>query len=146
MEISGRQKTDLNKVWKDGAEAYLGISMPNFPNLFMLYGPNTNLGHNSIIYMIECQVNYVISAVKAMAAGNLKTVDVKASKMDEFVDYLKARLSTSVWEKECDSWYKNEAGKVTNNWPDFTYVYEQATRKVDLDDYDVSPAPNHAAE
>ncbi len=146
MEISGRQKTDLNKVWKDGAEAYLGISMPNFPNLFMLYGPNTNLGHNSIIYMIECQVNYVVNAVQAMQARNLTTMDVKASKMSEFADYLKARLSTSVWEKECDSWYKNEAGKVTNNWPDFTYVYEQATRKVNLDDYDVSPAPNHAAE
>ncbi len=146
MQITGKQKTDLNKVWKDGAEAYLGITMPNFPNLFMLYGPNTNLGHNSIIYMIECQVNYIISAVKNMASLNLKTLDLKASKMAEFADYLKARLATSVWEKECDSWYKNEAGKVTNNWPDFTYIYKEATEKINLQDYDVSPTPNRAAE
>ena len=146
MHITGKQKTDLNKVWKDGAEAYLGITMPHFPNLFMLYGPNTNLGHNSIIFMIECQANYVISAVKNMAKLNLKTLDLKANKMVEFADYLKARLATSVWEKECDSWYKNEAGKVTNNWPDFTYIYKDATQKINLEDYDVTPTPNRAAE
>jgi cation diffusion facilitator CzcD-associated flavoprotein CzcO len=146
MQINGKQKTDLNKVWKDGAEAYLGITMPHFPNLFMLYGPNTNLGHNSIIFMIECQANYVISAVKNMAKLNLKTLDLKANKMVEFADYLKARLATSVWEKDCDSWYKNEAGKVTNNWPDFTYIYKDATQKINLEDYDVTPTPNRAAE
>jgi len=143
LHVTGTQKTELNEAWKDGAEAYLGISMPNFPNFFMLYGPNTNLGHNSIIFMIECQATYVLDAVKTLQKKGAKSLNLKADKMHEFADYLKARLSTSVWEKECDSWYKNEAGKVTNNWPDFTYIYEQATKKIDLDDYDISPAPNH---
>jgi cation diffusion facilitator CzcD-associated flavoprotein CzcO len=143
LHVTGTQKTELNEAWKDGAEAYLGISMPNFPNFFMLYGPNTNLGHNSIIFMIECQATYVLDAVKTLQKKGAKSLNLKADKMHEFADYLKARLSTSVWEKECDSWYKNEAGKVTNNWPDFTYIYEKATKKIDLDDYDISPAPNH---
>ena len=116
--------------------------MPNFPNFFMLYGPNTNLGHNSIIFMIECQVNYIVDAVNTLKKQGAKSLDLKAHKMGEFADYLKARLATSVWEKDCDSWYKNDAGKVTNNWPDFTYIYEEATKKVNLDDYNLSPAPN----
>jgi cation diffusion facilitator CzcD-associated flavoprotein CzcO len=142
LEVTGTQNTELNTAWKDGAEAYLGISMPNFPNFFMLYGPNTNLGHNSIIFMIECQVNYIVDAVNTLKKQGAKSLDLKAHKMGEFADYLKARLATSVWEKDCDSWYKNDAGKVTNNWPDFTYIYEEATKKVNLDDYNLSPAPN----
>ena len=66
LEILGAKGADLNTSWQQGAEAYLGITMPKFPNFFMLYGPNTNLGHNSIIFMIECQVNYIIDAVKTL--------------------------------------------------------------------------------
>ncbi len=142
LEITGKKDKKLNTVWKNGAEAYLGITMPDFPNFFMLYGPNTNLGHNSIIFMIECQVNYILSALKTMQANRAGVIDLKQSKMAEFADYLKARLASSVWEKECDSWYKTEAGKVINNWPEFTYVYEQATRKLNTSDYEFTPTPN----
>lgn len=135
LEILGAKGADLNTSWQKGAEAYLGITMPKFPNFFMLYGPNTNLGHNSIIFMIECQVNYIIDAVKTLISSRAAAMDLKSERMAEFADYLKARLQTSVWEKDCDSWYKNESGKVTNNWPDFTYVYEEATQSIDPDDY-----------
>lgn len=144
LQITGSADTELNTQWRDGAEAYLGITMPHFPNLFMLYGPNTNLGHNSIIFMIECQVNYIIDALKTMRANHASVIDLKPEKMDDFADYLKARLDTSVWSKECDSWYKNEAGKITNNWPDFTYIYQEATRHLDAADYSFTPAANNA--
>jgi len=144
LHITGSANTELNAQWRDGAEAYLGITMPHFPNLFMLYGPNTNLGHNSIIFMIECQVNYIIDALKTMDTHHARMIDLKQEKMDGFADYLKARLDTSVWSKECDSWYKNEAGKITNNWPDFTYVYAEATRRLQSQDYVFIPAANNA--
>ena len=81
LHVTGTQKTELNEAWKDGAEAYLGISMPNFPNFFMLYGPNTNLGHNSIIFMIECQATYVLDAVKTLQKKGAKSLNLKADKM-----------------------------------------------------------------
>ncbi len=146
LDVSGTQGTDLNKAWKDGAEAYLGITMPNFPNFFMLYGPNTNLGHNSIIFMIECQVTYVLSCLEKMEAQNATSMDLKPSAMAEFADFLKARMDTSVFVKECDSWYKNESGKVTNNWPEFTYVYQDATQAAKEEDYEFSGTNQVAAE
>ena len=136
LEVKGSGGMDLNKAWKDGAEAYLGITMPNFPNFFMLYGPNTNLGHNSIIFMIECQVTYILSCLDKLAARNAASLSLKQSAMDEFADFLKARMATSVFVRDCDSWYKNDSGKVTNNWPEFTYVYQEATKQAKDDDYE----------
>ena len=79
-----------------------------------------------------------------MRANHASVIDLKPEKMGDFADYLKARLDTSVWSKECDSWYKNEAGKITNNWPDFTYIYQEATRHLDAADYSFTPAANNA--
>ncbi len=135
MEIEGRNKQSLNTAWRDGAEAYLGITLPDFPNLFILYGPNTNLGTNSIIFMIESQVNYVLGAIAALGTKKAATLEIKKSSMAGFADYLKARLSTSVWARDCDSWYKNEAGKITNNWPDFPHEYSEKTAKFDDEAY-----------
>ncbi len=135
MEIEGRNKQSLNTAWRDGAEAYLGITLPDFPNLFILYGPNTNLGTNSIIFMIESQVNYVLGAIAALGNKKATTLEIKKSSMAGFADYLKARLSTSVWARDCDSWYKNEAGKITNNWPDFPHEYSEKTAKFDDEAY-----------
>jgi cation diffusion facilitator CzcD-associated flavoprotein CzcO len=146
LDVEGSQGVNLNDAWKDGAEAYLGITMPNFPNFFMLYGPNTNLGHNSIIFMIECQVNYVLSCLDKMEAQNATSMDLKPAAMAEFADFLKARMDTSVFVKECNSWYKNEAGKVTNNWPEFTYVYQDATQAAKEEDYDFHGTNQVAAE
>ena len=146
LDVEGSQGINLNDAWKDGAEAYLGITMPNFPNFFMLYGPNTNLGHNSIIFMIECQVNYVLSCLDKMEAQNATSMDLKPAAMAEFADFLKARMDTSVFVKECNSWYKNEAGKVTNNWPEFTYVYQDATQAAKEEDYDFHGTNQVAAE
>ena len=72
---------------------------------------------------------------ETLISSRAAAMDLKTERMAVFADYLKARLQTSVWELDCDSWYKNESGKVTNNWPDFTYVYEEATQNIDPNDY-----------
>ena len=112
LEILGAKGADLNTSWQKGAEAYLGITMPKFPNFFMLYGPNTNLGHNSIIFMIECQVNYIIDAVKTLISSRAAAMDLKSERMAEFADYLKARLQTSVWEKIATAGTKMKAARL----------------------------------
>ena len=144
LDVKGTNGVDLNSAWKDGAEAYLGITMPDFPNFFMLYGPNTNLGHNSIIYMIECQVTYILDCLDKLAQNDAASMNLKQSAMAEFADFLKARMDTSVFVRECNSWYKNDSGKVTNNWPEFTYVYQEATKQAKDDDYEFVTLPRAA--
>src|SRR5207253_4575869 len=116
MKIAGPDGRLLEEVWQDGAEAYLGISVAGFPNFFMLYGPNTNLGHNSIIFMIECQVRYVVSVLARMKKLGARWLDVKPAAMTQFNAGLQKRLGKSVWATGCTSWYKTDTGKITNNW------------------------------
>jgi cation diffusion facilitator CzcD-associated flavoprotein CzcO len=133
MEITGRDGRQLNDVWRNGAEAYLGISVHGFPNLFMLYGPNTNLGHNSIIYMLESQFHYVLQCLE-----NLKehpVMEVRDDVQSTFNQRIQKQIRETVWEKGCNSWYKTESGKNTANWPGFTFDYRRRTRHLDLQDF-----------
>lgn len=135
MRIRGLGGLDLNQAWKDGAEAYKGISVAGFPNLFILYGPNTNLGHNSIIYMLESQFPYVLSCLQQLDRG-VRYLDVRAPVQRAWNLRLQHAIEHSVWEQGCSSWYKNVAGKHTNNWAGFTFSYRQHTRQPDWNDYD----------
>ena len=137
--VTGRRGQDLNQAWRDGAEAYLGITVHGFPNLFMLYGPNTNLGHNSIIYMIESQIAYVVSALETPERDGHRFVDVRPGVQDDFNRRLQARMRDTVWDQGCESWYKTASGKNTNNWPGFTFSYRQRTRHLDPEDYELHP-------
>ncbi len=139
MTIRGRQGRDLNEAWRDGAEAYLGITVHGFPNLFMLYGPNTNLGHNSIVYMLESQIAYVLSALEEMERPGVGGLEVNAEVQDRFNRDIQTRLRDSVWGQGCDSWYKTESGTNTNNWPGFTFRYRRRTRRLDPRDYELHP-------
>ena len=136
MRIVGRGGVRLEEVWKEGAEAYLGVAVAGFPNFFMLYGPNTNLGHNSIIFMIECQVRYVVSAILAMRRIGARWLDVKPSAMKRFNEGLQQRLGKSVWATGCTSWYKTDGGKITNNWSDFTIRYWWTMRRPVLSEFE----------
>ena len=138
MTITGRDGIALNDAWKDGAEAYLGISVNGFPNLFMLYGPNTNLGHNSIIYMLESQIHYVQQCIAAIDSQKLRSLEVRSLVQTNFNDRVQSKISDTVWNKGCHSWYKTESGKNTNNWPGFTFNYRRQTEKLDLNDYDIA--------
>jgi cation diffusion facilitator CzcD-associated flavoprotein CzcO len=135
MKVTGRSGVTLNDVWKDGAEAHRGVAIAGFPNFFMLYGPNTNLGHNSIIFMLECQINYILQAVDALKNPKVRYMDVRKAAEDAFNRELQHDMQKTVWAAGCSSWYKNAAGKVTNNWSSFTARYWWQMRHFDLDEY-----------
>jgi cation diffusion facilitator CzcD-associated flavoprotein CzcO len=140
MDIVGTVGRSLRDEWRNGARAYLGVTANGFPNFFMLYGPNTNLGHNSILVMIEAQVGYIIDAIRQMQSRGLKRIDVKRTVMDEYNRTLQQDLAKSVWSTTRDSWYKLADGTITNNWPHTTIYYRKLLRTADLGAYDTWPA------
>ena len=136
MQIRGRDGRELGAAWRDGAEAYLGITVHGFPNLFMLYGPNTSLGHNSIIYMLESQFRYIMACLHELDARSLRYLEVNAQVQTTFNAKLQERLAGTIWEQGCDSWYKTASGKHTNNWPGFTFAYRHLTQAPNFADYE----------
>ncbi len=135
MQITGLDGRTLKDTWKDGAEAYLGLTVSGFPNFFMLYGPNTNLGHNSIVYMIESQVNYILDAIQTTLQNKLLFTNVRAEVQHEFNQSIQEKMKKTVWAQGCTSWYQTADGKNTNNWPGFTLEYRQRTRRFDIENY-----------
>jgi len=146
MRVVGRDGSELSRVWKQGASAYLGLSVPGFPNFFMLYGPNTNLGHSSILFMIECQTNYVLACIRAMAEGSVGTLDVRATAAARDAEEIQAASQHSLWTSGCHNWYRSESGRQTNNWPYSTLRYWWCTQRVELADYHVEPWQARAAQ
>lgn len=140
MQISGLNGQVLKQTWQQGAEAYLGLTVHGFPNLFMLYGPNTNLGHSSIVYMLESQFNYVLDALKKLQQNSLRYLNVKQDIQTRFNADIQQRMKKTMWAQGCSSWYVTAEGKNTNNWPGFTFDYRERTRKLNLDDYDLRKA------
>jgi len=136
MAIAGTGGRDLREEWRGGAHAYLGVTVSGFPNLFMLYGPNTNLGHNSILVMIEAQVGYILDAIRQMDERGLRRLDVKRDVMEAYNRELQRDLATSVWAADKQSWYKLADGTITNNWPHSTIRYRRLLRRADLAAYD----------
>jgi cation diffusion facilitator CzcD-associated flavoprotein CzcO len=135
MAIQGLEGHTLESDWKDGAKAYLGITAAGFPNLFMTYGPNTNLGHNSIIFMIECQTRYIIDCIEQLRARDLAWIDVRREVMEDYNARLQVELARTAWAATGNSWYKTEQGKITNNWSGTTARYWWRTRAADLRSY-----------
>lgn len=132
IEIVGRNGTRLHDRWKDGADAYLGIAVPEFPNLFLLYGPSTNLGHNSVVYMIESQVGYIMRWLRAARDGQ---VEVAEQALAAYTRTMRRLLSRTAWEAGCTSWYQTADGRVVNNWPRRSYRYRLATRRPRAQDF-----------
>jgi len=125
----------MREHWGGSATAYLGTTVASFPNLFLIVGPNTGLGHSSMIFMMESQANYVVDALKTMTALNLAAVTVTERAVEEFNDEMQAKLARSVWNSGCSSWYLDASGRNTSLWPDFTWRYRQRTRRFDPDRY-----------
>lgn len=139
MEITGRDGVTLRERWGEEPQAYLGITVPGFPNLFCLYGPGTNLAHaGSIIFHSECQVRYVMGCLAALLRGGHTTMDVKHSVHDAYQERFDARHRQLVFSHPgTTSWYKNAAGKVTTTSPWRLVDYWGWTRTPDLDDYEL---------
>nr|WP_057925857.1 alpha/beta hydrolase fold domain-containing protein [Burkholderia ambifaria] len=134
MRITGRDGLDLNDAWRRGAQAYLGLTVPGFPNFFMLYGPNTNLGHNSIVYMLESQIAHVMRCVRAMRRDGARAIDVDPRRYRRYNTHVQQRLEGSVWSG-CKSWYVDASGHNSTNWPGFTLTYRWITRFTGLSAY-----------
>ena len=139
LRVTGLDGWRLEDAWRDGAKAYLGIAVTGFPNFFLLYGPNTNLGGNSILYMLEGQIGYVLGAIQALSEGQLAWLDVRPDVQDTFTSWVASASRRSVWETGCHSWYTTPAGRNTNNWPDHTFLYRYRVRRFDLAAYRVMP-------
>jgi cation diffusion facilitator CzcD-associated flavoprotein CzcO len=133
MQITGRNGLDLNQAWAEGARAYYGICLPEFPNFGIVYGPNTNLGGSSIINMMESQSGFIRQLVQV--AAQTGTVTVRQRTEERFDTEIQKRLAASVWGG-CTNWYRDEAGRVTTNWPGTVIEYKRRTALLDLDDFE----------
>jgi cation diffusion facilitator CzcD-associated flavoprotein CzcO len=138
FDVRGRGGRELNEAWRDGAEAYLGTTVSGFPNLFVLIGPNTGLGHSSMIFMIESQVAYVMSAIETMRTRGLRCVEVRRDVQTQYNERVHDRLKRTIWATGCASWYQTRDGKNTTLWPGFTFEFRLRTRKFDPAAYETA--------
>jgi cation diffusion facilitator CzcD-associated flavoprotein CzcO len=142
LDVVGRDGAHLREVWAGTPEAYLGLSTAGFPNMFILYGPNTNLGHNAITFMLERQVEYIVRAISTMRERSFAAIEVTKSAQDDFNQKLQTELAKTVWaDPGCRSWYKTADGRITQNWSSHTRDYAQATAEVNWGDYVVRQRP-----
>jgi 4-hydroxyacetophenone monooxygenase len=140
MEIVGRDGAVLSEQWGDEPTAYLGIAVPNFPNLFCLYGPGTNLAHGgSLIFHSECQIRYVMGLIGALVEGGHRSVEVRRDVHDDYNDRLQAELDTMVWSHPSirHSWYRNESGKIFILSPWRLVDYWSWTARPDVDEFEL---------
>jgi cation diffusion facilitator CzcD-associated flavoprotein CzcO len=134
--IRGRDGRSLAEAWKGSMEAYRGTSIAGFPNLFMIVGPNTGLGHNSMVFMIESQIAYVLDALRTMEARRLASVDVRPEVQKAYNAELQEGLRDTVWSTGgCASWYLDDTGRNTTLWPGGTWRFRTRTRRFDAAAY-----------
>jgi cation diffusion facilitator CzcD-associated flavoprotein CzcO len=141
MTITGRDGRDLHSQWAGGARAHLGMAVPGFPNMFLIYGPNTNLGSSSIILMMEQQARYIRQIAEELARRGLgRAFEVWRSVEQAYDNDIQSRLDDGVWTT-CDSWYRTASGRVTTNWPGLVREYQRRAKAVAFEDYlEVLPA------
>jgi cation diffusion facilitator CzcD-associated flavoprotein CzcO len=130
IDITGAGGQKLATQWAGGAHAYLGMYVPNFPNFFVTYGPNTNLGGGSIIYMLEAQARHMRQAVDRLEAGKFATVEVTEAADQAYDEEIQNLLDVSVWS-HCENWYRHPSGRITSNWPGATLPFAKRTKVLD---------------
>jgi cyclohexanone monooxygenase len=136
IEVVGRGGQRLDDAWNDGAQAYLGITTSGFPNLFMLYGPNTNNG--SIIFMLECQIAYLVRQIERMDAEQIVWLDVHRDVMDRYnVEVQQDCLGIDVWQASCSGYYRSPSGRIVTQWPHTMSEYRDRTGRPDDNAYEV---------
>ena len=140
VPIIGRGGTGLVDAGRSGLEAFLGTTISGFPNLFVLTGPNTGLGHTSMVYMIESQLNYVLDALRVLDEHGAVALDTRRDRQNAYNATLQSRLAGSVWNSGgCASWYLDGSGRNRTIWPDYTFRFRRRTRRVHLADHELLP-------
>ena len=135
--ITGRNGLTLDERWSDAPEAYLGMTVDHFPNFFMMYGPNTNLNHNSVVSMLEPAQKYVVQAIKHLQDYPDQPLDVREEVINSFNEQLQKTLAGSAFSSDCSSWYKNADGRVINNWGGTVNEFVELTKTLNLEDYGI---------
>ena len=137
--LTGRDGHTLAQEWaKTGAEAHRGTTVAGFPNLFLLLGPNTALGHSSVVLMIEAQIGYVMQAIKTMKTYAARAVEVRRAAQDAYNADLQARLDSTVWNQGgCRAWYRDANGKNFTLWPTHTFTFAKQTQRFDAEAYEL---------
>ncbi|QXJ21668.1 NAD(P)/FAD-dependent oxidoreductase [Actinomadura graeca] len=139
LRVTGRGGVKLQEIWADGIEAHRGTTIPGMPNFFMLLGPNTGLGHNSVVFMIEVQIRHVLSCLRLLQKRGADAIEPRPEASRRFNDRIHKRLRRAVWsEGGCQSWYLDEHGVNRTLWPGHTFEFWSATRKADPDEYTFS--------
>lgn len=138
IDIKGANKLTLKDKWHDAPKNYLGMLVDDFPNFFIMYGPNTNLGHSSIIIMAEAQANYISQCVSSISTGKYKSISIKKEVLENYYDNHQKRLTKMVWADVEGSWYKTKSGVNVNNWAGRTMEYVRLTKNVAFDDFEIS--------
>jgi cation diffusion facilitator CzcD-associated flavoprotein CzcO len=144
--ISGIDGRTLSDAWADdGIQAYKGTAVAGFPNLFFLVGPNTGLGHSSMIYMIESQLAYLVDAWRTIRRHGLATVEVLADAQRSWNADLQRRMGRTVWHTGCQSWYLDAHGRNVSLWPRPTFTFRRLTARFDLSAYRSTALADHPA-
>ena len=135
IDVVGQGNTTLHETWHDGAFAYLGMAVPDFPNFFMLYGPNTNVGSNSVIFMLEAQAHYIVRALKYMRRRRKSYIAVRPEAMAAFIAKIDQWMDGTVWLTRCNNYFRAANGRVVTQWPRSAKAFWGMTRRFRAADY-----------
>ena len=145
IDVVGERGVALRETWSDGAYAYLGMAVPGFPNFFMLYGPNTNVGSNSVIFMLEAQARYIVRALKYMRRKRRSYAAVRPATMSDFIAKIDEWMEGTVWLTRCSNYFRAANGRVVTQWPRSARAFWGMTRLFRPADYTFDPPSESAA-
>ncbi|HEY8769687.1 MAG TPA: NAD(P)/FAD-dependent oxidoreductase [Thermoleophilaceae bacterium] len=139
-QVRGRDGRTLDELWQGSPRAHLGLTVAGYPNFFLLLGPNTGLGHNSMVYMIESQLAHVMEALRAMDKSGADTIEVRQDVLDGYNAAIEEQLEGTVWNTGCKSWYLDANGRNSTLWPDWTWRFRRRAAEFKLSEYRLGSA------
>ncbi len=145
IDVAGEGGVTLRETWSDGAYAYLGMAVQGFPNFFMLYGPNTNVGSNSVIFMLEAQARYIVRALRYMRRRRRSYVAVRPATMADFIAKIDEWMEGTVWLTRCSNYFRAANGRVVTQWPRSARAFWGMTRRFRPADYTFDPPAEQRA-
>jgi cation diffusion facilitator CzcD-associated flavoprotein CzcO len=131
MDVVGREGRTLSAEWSPAASAYLGLTVPGFPNMFLLYGPNTNGGTGSVIYTLEAGIRHVLAAMRRLDVRGAERIEVRPEAAERFEAELHEALAGTVWHSGCTSWYVDENGNDPSQWPWLWSTYRRRAARLE---------------
>lgn len=146
FSIKGLNGRELEKDWSHGAYAYKSVNVSGYPNLFFTFGPNSGAGHNSALAQMEAEIDYIVKAVGLIIERDLRSLDVRADRQNDYNDQIQRRLASTTWSSGCKSWYLTDDGYNAIMYPGFTAQFLRQLSKIELEDYSMRPQPPRRGE